>query len=156
MIPNITVMASYKNYKEIPVNSIKFDDDVIAWAGHENTKKRFKSTQCLWTIQCTEHFSKKIINIFKKDKKKYQKIIIKKFEKLTGYQSKNIIHLGIHGWKYAYSKRDTKLNFTWSNKNQLGVCGDWFSGSKLENAWQSSNLLYTEIKKNPLKSIKRV
>jgi len=156
MIPNITVMASYKNYKEIPVNSIKFDDDVIAWAGHENTKKRFKSTQCLWTIQCTEHFSKKIINIFKKDKKKYQKIIIKKFEKLTGYQSKNIIHLGIHGWKYAYSKRDTKLNFTWSNKNQLGICGDWFSGSKLENAWQSSNLLYTEIKKNPLKSIKRV
>ena len=156
MLPNITIMASYKNYKEIPINSIKFDDDIIAWAGHENTKKRFKSNQSLWTIQCTEHFSKKIINKFKRNKKKYQKIILKRFEELIAYQSKNVIHQSMHGWKYAYSKKNTKLNFTWSNKIQLGVCGDWFSGPMLENAWQSSNLLCDAIKKNPPKNIKWV
>ena len=25
-------MAAYKNYKEIPISSIKFNDEIIAWA----------------------------------------------------------------------------------------------------------------------------
>ena len=47
---------------------LKFNDEIIAWAAHENTKNRFQTNESLWTIQCTEIFSKKIINIFKKEK----------------------------------------------------------------------------------------
>ena len=149
MTPNITVMVAYENCKKIPVSSIKFNNDIIAWASHENTKKRFNSNQSLWTIQCTNTFSQKNINLLKKNKKKYQLIILKKFEELTGYQSKNIVFKNIHGWKYAYSKKDTKINSFWSNKIKLGVCADWFSGPKAENSWLSANSLYKQIKKNP-------
>ena len=154
MIANITVMAAYKNYKKIPISSIKFDDKIIAWASHENTKNRFKSKQTLWTIQCTEVYSKKIINLFKKNKKKYQTSIFKQFEKLTGYQTKNIVFQNIHGWKYAYSKKSTKLCSVLLVNKQLGLCADWLSGSKAENAWMSANSLYNKIKKNPHKSMR--
>ena len=92
-------MGVYKNYKKLLINSVKFNDEIIAWAAQENTKNRFKSNKILWTIQCTESFSKKIINLFNKNRKKYLLIILKKFEDLLGYQTKNIVFQSIHGWK---------------------------------------------------------
>ena len=84
MMPNITVMAVYKNYQKLDVSSIKFTDKIVAWAAQENSKNRFKSKQILWTIQCTEFFSRKIISLFKKNKNKYQSLILNKFQELTG------------------------------------------------------------------------
>ena len=150
MIPNITLMAAYKGYGQIPINTIRFDDPIIAWASQENTKNRFKSKKSLWTIQCTEKFSKQIINLFKKNRKKYEKLILKKFEELTGYQAKNIVFQNIHGWKYAYRGVKTigSLESLWVNRYNLGVCADWFSGNKAEHAWLSGNNLFIKIKKN--------
>ena len=148
MTPNITVMVAYKNCKKIPVSSIKFNDKIIAWAAHENAKNRFISNQSLWTIQCTEKFSKKNIDIFKKNKKKYQTLILKKFETLTGYPIKKVVFQNIHGWKYAYSKTKTKVSSVWLKKSQLGICADWFTGSKGENSWLSAMELFDTIKKS--------
>jgi renalase len=152
MIANITVMVAYKDYKEMPISTIRFNDAVIAWTSQENTKNRFKSNQILWTIQCTEKFSKKNINLLKKNKKKYEQLILKKFEELAGYKVKNAISKSIHGWKYAYKKTVTgNLESLWSSKYQLGVCADWFSGNKAEHAWLSANNLFFQIKKNLLR-----
>ena len=151
MAPNITAMVIYKNYKKLPINSIKFSDEIISWAAQENTKDRFKANQIVWTIQCTNSFSKKIINLPKNKKKKYETIIFKRFENLLGYQSKNIVFKNLHGWRYAYNKSNTNLDALWSNKDNLGVCGDWFIGPYAECAWLSSNSLYERIKKNPPK-----
>ena len=124
MSPNITVMAAYNRYNKLPIgSSVKFDDEIIAWAAHENSKNRFKTNLSLWTIQCTEFFSKKIINLSKKDKDKYQSIILKKFENLLGYQIKKIVFKSIHGWKYSYNKTKTPFSGVRleSHKENLGV-----------------------------------
>jgi len=152
MAPNITVMSAYKDSKHVPISTIRFNDPVIAWASQENTKNRFKSNQILWTIQCTEKFSQQSINFFKKNKKKYEHFILKKFEELTGYQAKNSVFQSIHGWKYAYKKQEASgLESFWLNKYRLGVCGDWFSGNKAEHAWLSANNLFFKAKKNLLR-----
>ena len=149
MIPNITVMVAFKGNKQMPISTIRFNDPIIAWASQENTKNRFKSKKSLWTIQCTEKFSKKTINLFKKNKKKYKELILKKFEDLTGYQAKNTIFQNIHGWKFAYIKKEAgSLESVWLNKYQLGVCADWLTGNKAEHAWLSGNNLFFKVKKN--------
>ena len=153
MAPNITAMVIYKNYKKLPINSIKFSDEIISWAAQENTKDRFRANQIVWTIQCTNNFSKKIINLPKNKKKKYETIIFKRFENLLGYQSKNIVFKNVHGWRYAYNKSNTILDAHWSSKDNLGICGDWFNGPYAECAWLSSNSLYKKIKKNPPKKL---
>jgi predicted NAD/FAD-dependent oxidoreductase len=145
MSPNITVMAAYKNCTKLPINSIKFNDEIISWAVQENTKNRFKTNQILWTIQCTEAYSKKIINLFKNNKKKHQSIILKRFKDLLGYHTKNIVFKNIHGWKYAYSKSNTNLESFWSNKDRFGVCADWFNGPYAEDSWLSAQNLFRKI-----------
>ena len=152
MTPNITAMVVYENYEKLPINSIKFKDEIISWAAQENTKDRFKADQIVWTIQCTDIFSKKIINLLKNKKKKYESIIFKRFEKLLGYKTKNIVFKNLHGWRYAYNKLNTNLDTLWSDKDNLGVCADWFNGPYAECAWLSANSLYKKIKKNPPKN----
>ena len=149
MTPNITVMLSYKKYSKIDINSIKFNDNILAWAANENSKERFKSNQILWTLQCTEKYSKKIINLFRNNKKKYLKKITSKFENLTGLEHKNLIFNNIHGWRYAYNFQNKNIKSYWSKKKNLGICADWITGPKAENAWSNAKVLFKKIKKNP-------
>ena len=151
MIPIITIMLAYKNNLNIDISSIKFNDNIMAWAANENSKERFRSSELLWTIQCTQKYSKKIINLFKDNKNFYINEITKQFENLVGFKSKDLIFKNIHGWKYAYNLTKNKLSFCWSNKKKFGICADWISGPKAENAWINANKLFEQIKKNPPK-----
>ncbi len=154
MQPNITVMIAIKNKKDFPVSTIKFNDDTLTWAANENSKERFNSNLNLWTLQASLKWSIKKINKYKNDKKIMNQLI-SKFIKLTGFDSNKIVYKKIHGWKYSYNYEKTSLLSYWDKKCNLGVCGDWFNGPKVENAWLSANDLSQKIKKNPLKN-KRV
>ena len=145
MQPNITVMLAFKNQKNLPISSIKFDDDILAWAANENSKKRFKSNINLWTLQATLKWSKKTINRYKTDKS-IMKQLIARFIKLTGFEKNKIIFKRIHGWKYSYNYEKTPYLSIWNKKINLGVCGDWLNGPKVENAWLSANDLAKKIK----------
>jgi renalase len=145
MQPNITLMCAFKSPKKINVSSIKFKDSIISWASNENSKKRFNSNLSLWTIQCNLNWSKKNINFYKKQKKLLIRKIIKNFSNLTGYDINHIEFAKIHGWKYAYNFKKSNIKSYWSKKNNLGICGDWFLGSKAENSWQSAVNLYNKI-----------
>ena len=145
MQPNITVMLALKNQKNLPISSIKFNDDILAWAANENSKKRFKSNINLWTLQATLKWSKKTINKYKNDKSIMNKLITR-FIKLTGFEKNKIIFKKIHGWKYSYNYEKTPYLSIWNKKINLGVCGDWFNGPKVENAWLSANDLARKIK----------
>ena len=145
MQPNITVMIAFKNQKNLPISSIKFNDDILAWAANENSKKRFKSNINLWTIQASLNWSKKTINKYKTDKSIMNQLI-SRFIKLTGFKKNKIIFKKIHGWKYSYNYEKTPYLSIWDKKINLGVCGDWFNGPKVENAWLSANDLARKIK----------
>jgi len=145
MQPNITVMLALKNQKNLPISSIKFNDDILAWAANENSKKRFKSNINLWTIQATLKWSKKTINKYKADKSIMNQLITR-FTKLTGFEKNKIIFKKIHGWKYSYNYKKTPYLSIWNKKVNLGICGDWFNGPKVENAWLSANDLAKKIK----------
>ena len=151
MVPNITLLLSYKNHSKININSIKFNHDMLAWATNENSKERFETNEVLWTLQCTEKYSKKIIDLYKKNKNKYIKELTKNFKILTGFKSKDLVFKNIHGWKYAYGFPHKSLNSFWLSKKKIGICADWLNGSKAEDAWTNARDLYFKIKKNPPK-----
>ena len=155
MSPNITVMVAYKNFNEIPISSIKFNDEIISWASNENSKKRFKSKINLWTIQTNMIWSKKYINKYKVNQIKLSNLVLKRFEKIVGIDSNKRCFEDIHGWKFAFNYKKTNLSSYWDSKLGIGICGDWFLGPKAEDAFLSANNLYNKIKKNPLKN-KRV
>lgn len=147
MQPNITVMAVFKKYKSLPIGSIKFDDNILGFAANENSKKRFKSSYDLWTLQSTHKWANKMINNNKINKLSNAKILIDKFFKLTGLKRNKILHIKNHGWKYAFNSNPLKIKSYWNNSERLGVCGDWFVGSRVESGWLSAKDLFSKIRK---------
>ena len=145
MEPNITTMLAFKNQKTVPVSSIKFNDDILTWAAHENSKSRFNSSNSLWTLQSSVEWAKKNINHYKKSNKA-ENTLISKFLNFTGYKKNKIIFKKTHGWKYSYNLNGSPLKSYWNKKLRLGLCADWFIGPKVENAWLSANDLAKKIK----------
>ncbi len=145
MEPNITTMLAFKNQKAVPVSSIKFKDDILTWAAHENSKSRFNSSNSLWTLQSSVEWAKRNINHYKKSNK-VENTLISKFLNFTGYKKNKIIFKKTHGWKYSYNLNGSPLKSYWNKKLRLGLCADWFIGPKVENAWLSANDLAKKIK----------
>ncbi len=146
MEPNITTMLAFKNQKNVPISSLKFNDNVLTWAANENSKKRFKTSISLWTLQSSKNWAKKNINVYKKNKK-IENTLISKFCDFTGYNKNKIIFKKTHGWKYAYNFSPSPLKSYWDEKLRIGICADWLVGPKVESAWLSANDLYKKIQK---------
>ena len=146
MNANITVMMITKKIKH-NTSSYLFNDKILGWAGNENSKKRFKSSYDLWTLQSTHKWANKMINNNKINKLSNAKILIDKFFKLTGLKRNKILHIKNHGWKYAFNSNPLKIKSYWNNSERLGVCGDWFVGSRVESGWLSAKDLFSKIRK---------
>ena len=146
MQPNITLMILLKNQKSPDISSIKFDDEIIAWAANENSKNRFKTNSNLWTIQSSLRWSKKNINMCNKNKKIIEELV-SRFINLTGFKKKKVKYKKIHGWKYSFNYVSTNLESYWDKKLNLGICGDWFLGPQVEHAWRSAVSLNNKINK---------
>ena len=147
MQPNMTAMIAIKKDYNIPVSSIRFKNKILGWATNENSKNRFKTKFNLWTIQSNETFAKKIIKKYKKRKKFYLQVITKEFLNILGLKNSDIFFKELHGWKYSHNNEPIKLNSYWDKKLRLGICGDWFNGPRVEDAWTSAQDLYKKIKK---------
>ena len=156
MTPNITLLVKQKTNKKIPISSIKLRNKIISWAASENSKKRFFSKDNYWTVQTSENYSKKIINLYKKNRNYYSNQIIKEFSNILNIKSKRFKLFKLHGWKYSYNKYKTNRECLWNKKYQIGICGDWFIGPNAEASWRSAVALYKKIKKNPPNKFRRV
>ena len=144
MNANITVMIVTKKIKT-NISSYLFDDEILGWAACENSKKRFKSNQDLWTLQSTFDWANKEINKNRENKDLNSKILINQFFKLTGIKKTRVLFSLNHGWKYSSNSKPLKLKSYWNSSINLGVCADWFVGPRLEAGWISANDLYKKI-----------
>ena len=156
MTPNITLLLKQTNKQKIPISSVKLKNKIISWISSENSKKRFLSKENYWTIQTSESYSKKIINLYKNKKKFYSRQIIREFCKILNLNIKSFKVFKIHGWKYSWNKINSGKSCYWDKKLRIGICGDWFIGPKADSAWISAKSLAARIKKNPPKIFKRV
>ena len=144
MNANITVMFSI-NKTNNNVSSYLFDDKILGWAAKENSKKRFKSNQDLWTLQSTYNWANKMINKNRENKDINSKTLIDHFFKLTGIKKTKILFSLNHGWKYSSNSNPLKIKSYWNSSLSLGACADWFVGPRLEAGWISANDLYQKI-----------
>ena len=102
MDANITVMFVIKKTNK-NVSSYLFDDKILGWAAKENSKKRFKSHQDLWTLQSTHNWANKMINKNRENKDINSKTLIDHFFKLTGIKKTKVL-FSLKSWMEIFIK----------------------------------------------------
>lgn len=50
-----------------------------------------------------------------------------------------------HRWRYADCDQPAKVGSVWSATEQLGLCGDWLNGGRVEGAWLSGRHLAAQL-----------
>lgn len=50
-----------------------------------------------------------------------------------------------HRWRYAFTEKPLNQAYLWDQEQQLGVCGDWCLGRRVEDAWRSGDALAAAI-----------
>ena len=127
------------------VSSYLYEDKILGRAAKENSKKRFKCNQDLWTLQSTHSWANKKINKNRQNKDINSKILIGHFFRLTGIKKTNVLFSLNHGWKYSSNSDSLNIKSYWNSSLNLGVCADWFVGPRLDSGWISANDLYKKI-----------
>lgn len=150
MQPNLTLMVAFNKSLNLNLSAISFeDDDVLGFAANENTKKidLINKNLELWTIQSSLKYALKNIQEYRINKKNLIDEMLKNFLTKLKLEIKkdNIYYTDIHGWLYAYNLNSDVPNCYWDNDLRLGICGDWFSGSKAQNAFLNAKLLASKL-----------
>ena len=148
MEPNLTAMIGFNKPLNLSTCGIKFQkNSTLGWAGNESSKLRIGNNNNLelWTLQSSLEFAKKYCHIYRDQKEEVSKLMTQEFVDLLKIQNAEISHKDIHGWLYAFKSKDFSRKFYWNKDINLGICGDWMSGPKAEDAWTSATLLADQI-----------
>jgi len=57
-----------------------------------------------------------------------------------------------HRWRYADTEPALSKVFAWDADHELGLCGDWLNGGKVEGAWLSGRALAKQVIESYLQS----
>ena len=121
-------------------NDILKDAGPIAWAARNNAKPGRTKLEC-WVVQASATWS--FSNL-----EETPDIIVEalkhELEVAVGTPLPDSVYSTAHRWRYALSS-GTALGSLWNDELQLGVCGDWLLGPRVECAWLSGQALAIQM-----------
>jgi renalase len=148
MEPNLTAMVAFDKSLGIAANGFKFEKNyILSWVANENSKERTENNPDLelWTMQSNIFFAQKKFQNYKDNKEQVINLMVNEFLNLFKIKNTNIVHKDIHGWLYAFKKKNFSQKFYWNKDINLGICGDWMCGPNAEDAWLSATALADQI-----------
>ncbi len=104
----------------------------IAWLARESSKPGREPVE-RWTVQASAVWSREH---FGDDPHRVQAKLCKAFSEVTGIRAEPT-HVQTHRWAYAQTTRPLGKNHLWDPRVRLGVCGDWCTGHRVEDAFLS-------------------
>jgi len=104
----------------------------IAWLARESSKPGREPVE-RWTVQASANWSREH---FGDDPLRVQAKLCKAFSEVTGIRAEPT-HVDSHRWAYAQTVKPLGKGHLWDARVRLGVCGDWCSGHRVEDAFLS-------------------
>lgn len=116
------------------------DDEVIAWAAR-NSDKPGRGPIESWVIQASAKWS--AAHLENNPEEVCAQLCDRLFDTLSLSQLRPLSAIA-HRWRYALPESSDRQAL-YDKDMQLGVCGDWLSGPKVECAWLSGSALASKI-----------
>ena len=69
-------------------------------------------------------------------------VMVEAFRALGGSQPAT---WSAHRWRYASSDPAISIGSVWDPQTQIGICGDWLNGGRVEGAWLSGRTLAQQM-----------
>jgi renalase len=134
-----TVMARFSERPKFPFDAAFVNGEKISWICR-NQSKPFRSGKESWTIHASAKWSQKNIELAPQE----ASIQLLGCAKQLGLDCSDA-EISIHRWRYASGFVSPSPEFIFLPKFNLGLCGDWLNGGRVEGAWLSGHKLAGRI-----------
>jgi len=71
--------------------------------------------------------------------------LIETFQRTVSVVEDEIVECAVHKWRYAIPKKTLDEKFLYDRLKNIGICGDWCGGPRVEGAFLSGFKLAEEI-----------
>jgi predicted NAD/FAD-dependent oxidoreductase len=133
--PCWTVMAAFGERLPIATDTLG-EDGVLGWAAR-NSAKPGRGEPEAWVLQASPDWSR---HHLEDPAEAVGQALLAAFAGRIGAPLPEPMVLQAHRWRYARSSAGSDLAL-WSGAAQLGCCGDWLAGPRIECAWDSGQAL---------------
>jgi predicted NAD/FAD-dependent oxidoreductase len=104
----------------------------VAWLTRESSKPGRGPIE-RWTIQASAEWSLEHLH---DEPLRVQEKLLKAFAELTGIHARPSFAQA-HRWHQAQTVKPQEKPFLWDATENLGICGDWLIGHRIEDAFLS-------------------
>ena len=124
-----------------PVKDKHFSNEKVHIQVENN---RFKCEQRLFclTVHTKEPFARKVVN---NDKNKIKELLLKEIRNVIPFSLPKPTYEAGHRWLYGFTERPLGNPYLYYNREKVGICGDWCSGSTILDAASSGIKLAERI-----------
>ncbi len=134
-----TVMARFSERPSFPFDAAFVNSEKISWICR-NQSKPYRSGQESWTIHASPKWSQENIELTPQE----ASIQLLACAKQLGLDCSDA-EISIHRWRFASGFTNPSPEFVFLPKLNLGLCGDWLNGGRVEGAWLSGRKLAGQI-----------
>jgi predicted NAD/FAD-dependent oxidoreductase len=134
-----TAMARFSERPNFPFDAAFVNGEKISWICR-NQSKSFRSGKESWTIHASPKWSQENIELTPQEASTQLLACAKQL----GLDCSDA-EISIHRWRYASGFTNPSPEFIFLPKLNLGLCGDWLNGGRVEGAWLSGRKLAGQI-----------
>lgn len=134
-----TLMVQFKNKQPVDFDAAFINQEIVSWICNNQSKPDRHGLET-WTIQASSAWSQQWIEL---DQEAAAKEILQCISHL-GFDCQDTV-VASHRWRFASGSVNPPLGFYFSKESQLGLCGDWLNGGRVEGAWLSGYQLASQL-----------
>ena len=135
------LMLRYAKKPEPDFDAAFVNEGPLSWIARNSSKPQRTGLET-WVAQASPAWSQAHIEASSEDV-------------ITALLPEIAAHIGIspdavtaHRWRYADCAQAAQVGSLWSTTEQLGVCGDWLHGGRVEGAWLSGRHLAQQAQRS--------
>jgi len=138
-----SLMCCFNNKLELPFDGLFVQNSLLSWVARDDAKPSrnlYNSAYTeVWILHANCEWSE--IHIDENADIVAEKMITE-FIKLGGSTPQDYT---THLWRYADCANYSTLGSIWDDTLQVGLCGDWLNGGKVQGAWLSGQILAEQL-----------
>ncbi len=137
MEPCHAVMVAFDSPLDVPFDAAFVQGSPLSWIAR-NDSKPGRADATTWVLQTTVEWSEAHVPA---DTSGLAPVLLEAFEKTVGVTLPPTTHVAVHRWLYARCSAPICEPFLHDAVRNLGVCGDWMIGGRVEGAFTSGHSL---------------
>jgi len=134
-----SLMCCFNNQLELPFDGLFVQNSLLSWVARDNAKpsRALYNTAYseIWVLHASSEWSEIYID---ENADIVAEKMITEFVKIGGSIPQSYT---THLWRYADCANYSSLGYIWDSSLNVGLCGDWLNGGKVQGAWLSGQLL---------------